>query len=282
MNSRFFWGILFLLVIARFLHFGTLIDEPHDWRQSDTAFYIYDFYINGIDLLEPAVCWMGNYERVIFEFPLPEAIVAFLYQLFGEHLPIARFIFYLFFIGALYFFHQIVQLIFGKKTAQWATLVYLSLPLSWFYSRAIHIDFSSIMAAHAMLYFYLKGVSKRHFTALIWSSLWASLVFLIKVPYAFYLALPMLAFAWKENAIGWMLKRAVVFVVPLFTFLLWQQYVYKINGQAPDWNYILHYRKFDNNHSWYFGSWARRIDFNAWKILAKRGVLEVIGLGGIL
>ena len=88
------------------MHFGTELDAPHDWRQSDTAFYIYDFYKNGIDLLYPAVCWMGASDTVILEFPLPEAIVAIFYQLFSESIPLARFIFLSFFMGAIYYLYK--------------------------------------------------------------------------------------------------------------------------------------------------------------------------------
>ena len=50
---------LISLIALRFLHFGPEIDWPHDWRQCDTGWFIWDFYKNGIDLLHPAVCWMG-------------------------------------------------------------------------------------------------------------------------------------------------------------------------------------------------------------------------------
>ena len=42
-----------LLVGARFLHLTGPIDDPHSWRQCDTAHYSLDFFRNGIDLLRP-------------------------------------------------------------------------------------------------------------------------------------------------------------------------------------------------------------------------------------
>ncbi|MEM9820031.1 MAG: hypothetical protein AAF985_03125, partial [Bacteroidota bacterium] len=257
LNRRWFWLLFALLFFWRFLHCGAELDLPHDWRQADTAFYIWDFYQNGIDLFQPAVCWMGPSENVILECPLPEAMVAALYWWFGENLFVARLVFLLFFLGALYYFYQITCLLWELQWARWATIVYLALPLSWFYSRAIHIDFSAIFAAHAMLFYYLRGIQERRSLDLFWSSLWAIFAFLIKAPYAFYFALPMLVFAFSQQAFWWMIQRAIFFGLPIMLFVIWQQYVYQVNGQAPDWDYILHYRKFNNNNHWYFGHWSR-------------------------
>ena len=121
---------LTLLLTLRRLHLTPEIDAPHDWRQCDTAHYIHDFYQNGIDLLHPKVCWMGASDTLALEFPLPEAIVAAAYQVFGEHLPLARLIFLGFFVGAVFYFFKISALLFGEPLAQLATLVYLFLPFS--------------------------------------------------------------------------------------------------------------------------------------------------------
>ncbi|MFN8396716.1 MAG: hypothetical protein U0176_18975 [Bacteroidia bacterium] len=85
-----FWLPALLLVGLRFLHMGPELDDPHLWRQSDTANYIRDFYLNGVDLLHPSVCWMGGHKTVIFEFPLPEAIAAWVHKLFGAGLDLEQ------------------------------------------------------------------------------------------------------------------------------------------------------------------------------------------------
>ena len=119
---------VFLLFAWRFLHFGPEIDAPHDWRQCDTAWYIRDFYKNGVDLLHPAVCWMGARDTLALEFPLPEAVVAWFYRAFGESIPLARLIFLGFFAGAAAYFFRIAHFILGRPLARLATLVYLAAP----------------------------------------------------------------------------------------------------------------------------------------------------------
>ena len=281
-SKYLFWIGVLVLNLYRLLHFGEFIDAPHDWRQCDTAYYIWDFFKNGIDLFYPAVCWMGSHELVVLEFPLPEAIVAMGYQFFGESIPLARLIFLSFFLGVTYQFFRIVELIFDQSLAQIATLVYLALPLGIFYSRAIHVDFSALFFAYAMFHYTLRGIRDQQVKWLIIGSLFTVPAFLIKIPYAFYLALPLLLYAFRKKQLIWLLQRSLIYLFPLIIFFFWQQHVYAINSTAPDWDYILHYRKFDNNATWYFGTLWQRLQLYSWWVLLQRGLFEVLGPGGIL
>ncbi|MBK8557243.1 MAG: glycosyltransferase family 39 protein [Lewinellaceae bacterium] len=279
--AYFFPVAIILLFLLRFLHFGSAIDAPHDWRQSDTAFYIQDFYENGIDVLHPRVCWMGANNTLALECPLPEALIAAAYRVFGPSIPLARLLFLLLFAGAVYFFYKVIALLFGSELARWASLVYMALPLSIYYSRAVHIDFSAIMLSHAMVYYYLLGVHHRRWAFLLLSSVAASLAFVIKAPYAFYFALPMLAYAAHTKSLKWVLQRAWVYALAFGCFWAWQTHATALNSVSPNLDYILHFRKFDNNLSWYFGTLQQRLTAYHWKVLLQRGVLEVCGLGGI-
>lgn len=281
-REEVFFGLVILLTSLRCLHFGSIIDLPHDWRQSDTAYYIQDFYENGIQLLSPAVCWMGNYEHLALEFPLPEAIVVVVQSILGDSMIVSRSVFLLFFLIGVYFFYKIVDFLFGENLAQWASLIYLLLPLSLFYSRAIHIDFFALAATYGMLYYCLLAMKRQSLSLLAWSSVCAVLAFLVKIPYAFYLALPLLVYAWREQRLKWLLSRAWVFVAPLLAFLWWQQHAYAINHAAPDWEYILSYRKFDHNSHWYFGNIQQRLSLYNWKVISWRMFFEVGGGVGIL
>ena len=124
-------------------------------------------------------------------------------------------------------------------------------------------------------------VNQKRGTRLLLSSLLAVVVFLVKVPYVFYLALPVLVYAWQQNKLRWLLTRSFVFVLPIVAFLLWRQHAFLVNDAAPDWSYILHYRKFTDNTAWYFGTWQQRLSLYHWKILSFRMVLEVGGVVGI-
>lgn len=282
LRKSHFYVAIALLFALRILHFGPEIDAPHDWRQCDTAQYIWDFYHNGIDLLHPAVCWMGASDTLALEFPLPEAIVTLVQKVFGASIPLARLVFLCFFGGALFYLYKIADLLFGRQTAQLATLVYLALPLSIYYSRAIHIDFAAVLSAHAMLYYFLLAVQKRRWEYMLASSVAATLAFVIKVPYAFYFAIPMLFYAHQQKNLGWVFRTGLWYVPALAAFWLWQRHVNSINSASPNLDYILHFRKMTQSAGWYFGTFQQRFSLYPWKILLQRGVLEVVGIGGLV
>ena len=117
-----------LLTALRLPHLGGPLDDPHSWRQCDTARYSLDFARHGIDLLHPVVCWLGAHRTLIFEFPLPEAISASLQRLFGigEHWD--RVVALAFFLAATIYLHAFLRLTAGRRTAWIATLAWLAFP----------------------------------------------------------------------------------------------------------------------------------------------------------
>lgn len=283
MNKNVFVTLLVLAVGVRFFFLGDAIDDPHGWRQCDTANYIMDFYKNGIDFAHPAVCWMGGYKTLILEFPLPEAVIAGLYHIFGPYHLVARLFFLLSFLFSAYYFFKVVQLRFEKDLAMLATLVYLILPLSIFYSRALHIDFFAIGFALAMVYHFQFGITNKNWLHLWMGTLVTAIAFLVKAPYILVFGVVLIPTAVQKENLSYILKRAYHFLIPIVLFYLWTHFSNTTNGKAPDWSYISGYRKFDNNTLWYFGSLHQRTVGANWLVILTRIYEECIGgLFGLL
>lgn len=287
-NSRFtsyaFYFLLFAGIALRFFHFTPEIDDPHFWRQCDTAQYVYSYYDEGIDLLHPKAAWMGSYEELILEFPLPEAIAAVFYKLFGPDLNWARLVFFLFYLGSLLYLFKIIQKLADSRTARIAALLYLFMPLSIYYSRAIHIDFSAVFFSHAMLWYWLQGIDKRRWKLLALGSIAGSFAFMIKAPYAFYLALPLLAYIIHRRRLRYSIQFSPLFLLPILVFLLWQNHVDVVNAAAPDWEFFPNYKKTTTETMWYwyFGVSSQRFDPFNWWILFNRLAFEITGLSSVL
>jgi len=281
LHDLWFPLLVVLLVGIRFLHFGEFVDEPHSWRQCDTANYIWSFYQDGIDLSHPSVCWMGGHKTTILEFPLPEAVVAIFYKIFGPHLIIARGIFLLIFLGGVFYFYKIVRLFAGHELAKWSTLLYLAFPLGIYYSRAIHVDFSAIFLGHYMLYQFMKGVEESTWWKILLGGLLGGIGFMIKAPYLFYLALPLLA--WVHHLKKWkfLFRHFYLFLLPIAIFIPWQMHVHAVNNAAPDWDYIPHYKKFVNMWGWYFGTWEMRQIPNLWLNIYGHIHYEILAYWGL-
>jgi Dolichyl-phosphate-mannose-protein mannosyltransferase len=278
---RWFWLPALLLVGLRFLHLGPELDDPHMWRQADTAYYIWDYYINGIDFLHPAVCWMGGYKTVALEFPLPEALSAWAYQLLGPDLVWSRLICLGFYLGAAFYFFKVIRHVFDAEMAAFATLVFLMLPLGIYYSRAVHIDFCAVFFAHAMLYYLLRAVDLESRWLFVLAMLMATMGFLVKVPYVFYLAIPAVAYIHHDGKWRFFLSNSFLLLIPLLTFAAWQWHVKRVNAAAPDWTFIPDYHKMDNQLNWYFGHLSDRREWPYWQLIWGRLKFEVAAVIGV-
>lgn len=279
-SRHIFLLIAGILVAVRLFHLTGEIDNPHAWRQCDTANYIQVFYEEGIDLMHPSVCWMGDQDTVILEFPLPEALAAIGYHVFGPHHGVARMIFLLFYLISTVYLFLIVKLILDEHQARWSTIIYLSLPLGIFYSRAIHIDFAAMAFALGMLYHLLTGIRKETLLPILLGSLYAAIGLMIKAPYTAFLGIPFFYEVWRLGKWKFLLKIIPALLVPILAFGLWIRHTQMVNGQMPDWYFIPHYRKFDQSWAWYIGSLYQRLLPYSWKVLAQRYVLEVSGMIG--
>ncbi|HEX2901529.1 MAG TPA: glycosyltransferase family 39 protein, partial [Bacteroidia bacterium] len=278
---RWFWLPAILLVALRMLHLGADLDDPHIWRQADTANYIWDYYQNGVDLLHPSVCWMGAHKTVIFEFPLPEAMASWVARIFGPELFWNRMLFLgIYLAGAAYFF-KIIRHLASANLAAIATLVYMMLPLGIVYSRAVHIDFSAVLCAHAMLYYLMKAVDRESRGYFLASMAFATLGFLIKVPYLFYLALPAAAYIHHHRQWRFFLRSSPLLLLPILSFLAWQWHVTRVNAAMPDWTFIPEYKKLDDMSGWYFGRMKDREVFSHWQLLWGRLKYEILAVIGV-
>lgn len=273
--------IVILLLATRLFHFPEEIDNPHTWRQAETAQYIYSYTTEGIDILNPSVCWMGGHKTLLLEFPLPEAAIAVLYNIFGNHLSIARLFFLCFFSLSAFYFYQSLNLIFQSFVPEIATIIFCSLPLSLFYSRAIHIDFFAIAFAHGMLYYYLKAILEEKKVYWFFGTIMALIAFVTKVPYAFYFTIPIIYIAYSHNKIKYLFKNSWWTIFPVITLLLWNHYSKTTNQLAPDWDFIPNYNKFTDMWYWYFGTFYQRTLPDLWLKIGGRILHEVSGYIGL-
>jgi len=151
-----------------------------------------------------------------------------------------------------------------------------------FYSRAIHIDFFAIAFAHAMLYYYLKALFEEKKLYWLFATLMAIVAFLIKAPYAFYLAVPLVYIAVANKKFTYLLKNSWWIIFPVLAIFLWNNYSKTTNAMAPDWGFIPNYNKFTDMWYWYFGNWDQRTLPDLWLKIANRLLEEVAGYVGLL
>ncbi len=275
------WLLLIALVSLRLLHFSDAVDDPHAWRQYDTKQYIDGYYHGGDPFLEPSVCWMGARKTLILEFPLPEFLISKLFSVVGYQLWLARAFFLLFFAISAYYFYKSLRFIFTNWVPEIATCFYGLAPLALYYSRAIHIDYFALAFSFGMLYFCLKAISTKRLFFLLLSVLFATIAFVEKAPYCFYMSLPIIVYAYQQKELKWFLKRAVLYVIPVVCLILWNNYSRQTNELIPSWNYIPNFNKFTDMWYWYFGTMDQRLNPQNWLTILGRIEVEIVGYSGI-
>jgi hypothetical protein len=268
------------MLALRLPHLSGPVDDPHSWRQSDTAYYALSLYRDGFDLLRPRICWSGDHDVLALEFPLPEAITALLYRLLGfDHLW-ARLVTLAFYTGSLVYLWLIVDQVATRRLAWLTAFAYALSPLSIFYSRAIHIDFCAVFSGHAMLYHWLRGFEHGRPIHVFLGALWGSLGFATKAPYVFYLYLPLGITLWQKRVwrkpYRWWLAALGL---PLVAFFLWRWNVSLVNADKPALDI---YPKFVERLDWYFGSLEQRLDIKNWLVLLQRLIFDVVNPVGLL
>jgi O-antigen ligase len=279
------WFVVVFLVLVtaqRLLHFGPVIDDPHVWRQTDTANYARVMAEEGIDLLRPSVCWMGAHRTVVLEFPLPEAVMAAGYRVFGVDHRVARAVTLLFFAAAVCFLWLLVRELVNPAVARWSALVMAAMPLGLFYSRAIHIDPAALAFAHAMAWAWVVGVRRRSTSWMLLGAALAMPALLVKAPYAAICGIPVAAVVVLEKRFGFVVRRWFSLAIPVVVFVWWQWHTMRVNGAMPDWSFIPGYRRFDHNFRWYFGPPSMRLNLELWMTIAGRVITHVTGWFGLV
>ena len=279
--QSFGWLVAALLLALRLPHLGGPLDDPHSWRQCDTAHYSLDFYRRGFDLMHPAVCWLGGHRTLIFEFPLPEALSALLYRAFGPSPVWDRVVSLVFFAIAAGYLRAFLGRVAGRRIAALATLAFLALPLGRYFSRAAHVDFVATAFAHAMLYHGLRGVRERAWSHTLAAGAAGALAALIKAPYLIPVLGPFAVAALSIPLGAALAPAGVPLALTAAAFVWWRRHVDGINAAVPDWSFLPGFYREVNPGWWYYGEWSQRLVPGNWLKLARRVLHEVTTPGGL-
>jgi 4-amino-4-deoxy-L-arabinose transferase-like glycosyltransferase len=276
-SSRFLLAVILLAVVAlRIPRLAGPIEEPHAWRQAETAQYARSFHEDGIDLLHPSVCWLGSHRTLVEEFPLPEALMALGYRMTGgENLVLARLVTLAFFLGAALYLFWLVRLLFDRTVATLALAIFSVLPLGLYYSRGIHVDPAALFFVHAAVFHAVRGYEAGGWKDMIAAALWALPACLIKAPYALPFVIPVGGLVLTRFARGRAMALALAAVPAVLGLVVWRHHSAVVNGGVPDWSFIPGFQADVAKHGpgaadWYFGPLEMRADPAVWNELLRR------------
>lgn len=283
------WVIVLFLVlgigIRLFLLTGP-VDYP-DWRQTENAYTAWRMYQEPVpDLWNPKVPYRGAKDVSISELPLHAAAVALVFKVLGrESLMAARVVTMATFLATAYFLFRILSLVADCRRAWYSILAFFALPLSIFYSRAHHYEFTVLMFSYGFLFFALRFFAERRvywYIAAMFMACWA---FLMKPPLCAMLWLPLFVFIACRNRplnlkdFGWAMGLGVL---PLTLAIMLNEH--RIALHASEVESVAFPMKFTHKllNDWFFGALADRFEVERWILLGKRLVWDVLTPMGVV
>jgi hypothetical protein len=215
-------ALILIILAGAFARLLTLtippFEDPHSWRQYDTAAIARNFAEGQFHILYPQIDWRGNSPGYVeSEFQIYTATVAALYRLFGVHewlgvaVNIAAYA-----AGALLLF-ALVRRLFREREALFAVYFYAVLPLSFIYTRTFQPDAFLSLASLVGVYYFWRWTEEGGGARLAASALGICVAILIK-PFSAYLGLVVLLLAFRK--FGWaMFRNFSLWMFAAFTLL---------------------------------------------------------------
>jgi len=269
------WLVILALVALRVPHLRGPIVDPQAWRQCDTLHTSLDFYRRGFDILHPAVCWLGAHRTLVLNFPLSETMSAALYRLFGVDPMWDRLVSLLFGVVAAVYAGRIGGFLAGPRVGRLTLAAYLALPLSQYFSRVPHIEFSVIAFVNGTFYHAMRAHEERSWRQSFYGVLCGVLGGLVKGPYLATTGLPLLALLAHRPSPGRFIRAAVPYLAAVTAFMIWREHVDKVNATVPDWYFLPDFYK-EVNPLWrYMGTMQERLTLSNWIKIAHRLVYEL-------
>ncbi len=253
---------------------------------STTRLYVEE---GNIDLLYPKLNVMGYPGYFVLEFPVYQAIVASLWNIFSLNEIWGRIISFLFWILGGFYLYYLCLLFSDKRTALFAFFLFLFAPISIIYSNIIGIEAMSVSLSIMFLYYGSKWIIFNRLSYFFIALLICIIGFLQKLPNIALMFLPLVAlkYAYGKKKISSIFSPLFMLLglIPLVSALVWQHHADYVNSmhQASEW-----YTTAKLKH-WYFGTIGQRLNPINYLLVTTRaledsfgsiyaGVLLIIGL----
>ncbi|MFH0979499.1 MAG: glycosyltransferase family 39 protein [Candidatus Roizmanbacteria bacterium] len=239
--------ILGIALLLRLYKINTPLADLHSWRQTDTAAVARNFVKDGFDLLHPRYDDLSNVQsghdnpqgyRMV-EFPLYNAIFAYLYKLFPAlSLEIwgrlTSIFFSLLVIGLLYY---LLLKEAGRLAAFTGSLVYAVMPFFVFFSRVVLPESTALGFVFLSVFFLYLMSSKYSILNTLYCLL--SLIFfasaLLVKPTTIFYSFPLIYIFYKNYKFKFYKKLNfyLFFLAAVIPLILWRNYINKFPEGIP-------------------------------------------------
>jgi hypothetical protein len=276
--------IICIALMLRLYHVTYPLLDTHNFRQTQTASVVRNYYKSGINPLTSKldVFGVGKEENLILEFPFYQTLVALLYKIFYPSEIWGRLMSIFFgFLGAFYLF-KLIYLLVDRNSALWSSFFFLFAPLNIYYHRAFMIDTTVVCLSIMLLYYYVHWIKTNNTASYVKGILAASIGFMMKSPYCGMLLLPIVYFKLKydDGFRGlFKVKFLISIIIPIAIMFIWQGYAESVNFKSGHSFFTMSNPGYQH---WFFGKLAYRLDSDYWIKVLHVFNNEVLGNGLII
>ncbi|MDP2632352.1 MAG: glycosyltransferase family 39 protein [Candidatus Curtissbacteria bacterium] len=273
--------VLVISLLTRLYKIERPIADWHSWRQADTAAVARNFIKEGFTPLTPKYDDMStqtngldNPNRYRFvEFPIFNAIIAFVWTFTGVNETYARLVTVIFTVGSTALLYFLVKHFSDRKTALLASFFFATIPYNIFYSSTILPGPFMVFATLATYLTFAKWMQKEKSKILmILSVLFANLA-ILSWPIALFFMLPLVYLAYDKYKIATFKKPDlwIFAILSLAPFIAWRIWISRFPEGIPNWQFLL-----NENGIRYKGAFFR------WLIQERMGRLILTVSGSFL
>ncbi len=265
-------------------------NEQHAFRWSETAIVIQNYFHDGWSLFRYQIpVWGEPWTTCIYECPIYQTVIYVAMKLFHQtDIDLwGRIYSIVFFYLSAWALKKVVDLFVDKSISIWVCVVYILLPYNIYWSRAILIDYMSVLFGLLYiwgLYGWLKEQKKRQY---IIGFLFGILGYLLKAstmfPMVYFLAIWILYFFCEEikrenhelsvttiktyilNHWRKLLFLGIICIIPMFIGAAWTKYTEIVRAESI---YTVWLNKLSSE--WNYGTWEEKLDSDRWRVILER------------
>lgn len=220
-------AIIILIFSLRLPYINNAPPERGDlWRQSDTESIARNFLNHEFNILRPQFNYDGplpNYVQL--EFQITTFVIAMLYRIFGHHYYLARIVPAIFFMVSVYYLFRLIREIYGVKAAWIIIIIYGTLPINLYFSRAIMPESAALCFFNGAFFYFYKWYIEDKKLYLFISSILTALAISQKTP-AVFIGLAMIFMCIEKYGFKFIKK--------------WELWLFSLISLVPSFLYILY------------------------------------------
>lgn len=255
-------GMIGVYVLGVLPSLGQSLFETHAQRQTQTAITALLYAEHGIDLLRPPLPVLGPPGILPQEFPLFQAMGAFVIRAGITPDLAMRLVGLASFVACAVILFVLARRLMGRLGATVALAAFLFNAHAWLYGRTALIEYMAVAGALAFLYFTIRWMDGHRPADWAFALLAGLLGILVKITTGGFYLLPVLL--WRSPSGRWGFQRVSVWLLIVATVavgLIWSSYSQAVRNQTPASVFL----SLENQYGWFFGTLSERLDLAEWR-----------------